>query len=146
MKKRIIIILVCLFGIAAGITIWAIVSSQQPVVEQQKAATEQEKILVIANNDAAATNYQLTASSISIEKVVGEWVYARITYRSSVSGTDTTYPVVLLKDSGGDYSIVVGFNDSTLPADLIERSIPQVIIDAIQLAKPVPTEMEDKYE
>ncbi len=146
MKKRIIIIAVICIAAVTGLIIWALSVNSQSAETQSKAPTDEEKILTLANEDVVASEYNLTANNVVIEKKEGDWVYARITYRSSVSGSTSTYPVILLKDSGGDFSIVSGFDGSTTPAELTAKHVPESIINAIQTALPVPSEMEDSYE
>lgn len=131
MKKRSIVVIICVILLLVGGFVWAATINQQSQNDTSKAPTDEEKIMSIANNDPAASEQQLTASTVRIEKTDGNWYLATITYRSATSGMYAAYPTVLLHDSGGGFSIITGFNNPTSDEYLTTRGIPKVIRDAI---------------
>ena len=131
MKKRIIIIAIICIAAVAGLIIWALSASSRSANTQSEVPTDEEQIRLIANNDPAAADHTLTASSVRIEKKDGNWYLAAITYYSATSGAYTTYPTILLRDSDGDFSIVVGFDNSTSDESLAAQNIPKAIRSAI---------------
>ena len=131
-------------AVVAGV--WFTIAQQPSNSTESTDPSDEEKILTLANEDEAASDYQLTATTVIIKKRVADWIYTRITYRSSVSNTISIYPVVLYRDGRGGFSIVVGFNDSTTRESLAAQHVPDSIIGAIQQDIPVPNEMEDGYE
>ena len=141
MKKRAIIVVICATLILIGSSIWVFAANQQSETDQPEARTDEEKIASIANNDPAASEHQLTASTVQIDKRDNNWYLATITYRSSVSGTYTAHPTILLRDNEGDFSIVVGFNNPTSSEYLTTQGIPKVIRDAI--VRPSKETIED---
>ena len=131
MRKRVIITSICTLAVVLIGSLWFIAANQQPEDSESKAPTDEEKIISTANNDPAASEHQLTASTVQIDKKDGDWYLATVTYRSGVSGMYVAYPTILLRDSEGGFSIVAGFNDSTSNEELAARGIPQTIRDAI---------------
>lgn len=131
MRKRVIITSICALAVVVIGILWFIAANQQPEDSESKAPTDEEKIISTANNDPAASEHQLTASTVQIDKKDGDWYLATVTYRSGVSGMYVAYPTILLRDSEGDFSIVAGFDNSTSNEELAARGIPQTIRDAI---------------
>lgn len=141
MKKRSIVVIICVILLLVGGFVWAATINQQSQNDTSKAPTDEEKIMSIANNDPAASQHQLTASTVQIDKKDNNWYLATITYRSAVSGMYSAYPTILLRGSEGDFSIVAGFDDSTSDENLAAQGIPKVIRDAI--VRPGKETIED---
>ncbi|MGE5298746.1 MAG: hypothetical protein ACM3KF_01775 [Acidobacteriota bacterium] len=141
MRKRVIVAVIGALSILAIGSIWLIAANRQPEDDQSKAPTDEEKIISVANNDPAASQHQLTASTVQIDKKDNNWYLATITYRSAVSGMYSAYPTILLRGSEGDFSIVAGFDDSTSDENLAAQGIPKVIRDAI--VRPGKETIED---
>lgn len=133
MNRRAVLIIsgiAILTVVTVGSIVAAILQNQSQHQPTDVVKTENEKIIEVIANDDAPASFGLTPRSVDSLYKDGDWYLVKILF-SSATDNDTTYDAVLLKDSGGDFSIVVNVGDSLLREDLLARSIPESIVDTI---------------
>ena len=133
MKRRAVLIIsgiAILTVVTVGSIVAAVLQSQSQNQPTEAVKTENEKIIEVIASDEAPASFGLTPRAVAWLHKDGDWYLAKIRF-SSATDSDTIYSTVLVKDSGGDFSIVVNVGDSLLREDLLARSIPESIVDTI---------------